>query len=126
MIMGMASVPRPAHAPLVAPSKKEVVPGLGQRIRAMRLGANLTQDHLASASGIKIETISRIENAATTPDLETLVRIGNALRVQLAELLPPPGDVEDDPELDSLVRDLKRLRMEDRALVRLLLGRLIG
>jgi y4mF family transcriptional regulator len=48
---------------------------LGERVRATRVEAGLTQDQLALASGVSRDTVIAVENGRGS------VRLGNALRV---------------------------------------------
>lgn len=60
---------------------------VGERIRAVRLHANLTQEKVALASGIDRPSIVRIEAGQQSPTLDTLIRIAAAIGVPLSELV---------------------------------------
>ncbi|MEU1025776.1 helix-turn-helix transcriptional regulator [Streptomyces sp. NPDC005904] len=60
---------------------------VGERIRAARLHANLTQERLAEAAGLDRQSINRIEQAHASPVLDNLIRIVDALGVPLRELV---------------------------------------
>jgi len=45
---------------------------MGQRLRQRRLDAGLTQQELARRAGVRLETISRLENGHRYPALHTL------------------------------------------------------
>ena len=60
---------------------------IGQRIREIRIKANLTQAALAEKAGIEPSNLSHIERAATKVSLPTLLNIANALEVTLDELV---------------------------------------
>lgn len=60
---------------------------VGQQIRAARLQANLTQEHLALIAEMDRATYNRIEQGHQSPLLDTLIRIAGALGVPLAELV---------------------------------------
>jgi transcriptional regulator with XRE-family HTH domain len=70
---------------------KEVHPTLGQRIRAARTKANLTQLALAHAIGYTGDDagayISRVESNTQAPRIDTLLRIAEALGVTMCSLL---------------------------------------
>ena len=57
-------------------------------LRALREAAGLSQEQLAEASEISRETISRIENGAISPTVDTLTALAAALNVPTAALLP--------------------------------------
>ena len=60
---------------------------LGNRIQQFREASGLTQEELASRSGISIKHISVLERGLKAPKLETLVNIANALHVSSDMLL---------------------------------------
>ncbi|MEU8756194.1 helix-turn-helix transcriptional regulator [Streptomyces chartreusis] len=60
---------------------------IGDRIRAARLDANLTQERLAELSGMDRQTINRIEQGHASPLLDNLIRIADALGTPLADLV---------------------------------------
>ena len=61
--------------------------GIGDRIRAARLYANLTQERLAEMVGMDRQTINRIEQGHTSTAVDNLIRIADALEVELADLV---------------------------------------
>ncbi|MGI5401492.1 helix-turn-helix domain-containing protein [Streptomyces sp. CA-135486] len=62
--------------------------GVGRRVRAARLQAELTQELLARKAGLTRGSITNIESGVQAPPLYRLVRIAAALHVEPAELLP--------------------------------------
>lgn len=60
---------------------------VGRQIVEIRRRLALTQDDLASASGIDSSNIRAFENGRAMPSIHTLVRLANALNVEPAELL---------------------------------------
>lgn len=59
---------------------------VGQRIRYVREQANLSQLEVCGRSGIDVATYSRIEQGHASPKLDTLIRIADAIGVELIEL----------------------------------------
>jgi transcriptional regulator with XRE-family HTH domain len=59
---------------------------LGDRIRALRLRANLTQEVLAEMTGIDRRTVQRIERGASDLPYSSLLLIADALGI-------PPRDL---------------------------------
>lgn len=53
---------------------------LGKKIKLARVEADMTQEHLAKATGILQKSISRYETGLALPTLETLEKIANALK----------------------------------------------
>ena len=60
---------------------------VGRQIVEIRRRLALTQDDLASASGIDSSNIRAFENGRAMPSIHTLIRLAVALNVQPAELL---------------------------------------
>lgn len=77
---------------MVGKTDKDLLCEIGQRLSAYRLQQNLTQDTLATATGLNQKTISHAE-AGKDPRLSTIVKILRALgRVEAIDaFLPKPG-----------------------------------
>lgn len=60
---------------------------IGERIRAARLQADLTQERLALAIGIDRPSIVEIEAGRRNMTIDTLLRIADTIGVPLAELV---------------------------------------
>ncbi|MFG2722729.1 helix-turn-helix domain-containing protein [Streptomyces sp. NPDC048416] len=60
---------------------------VGDRIRAARLRANLTQEQVGGRTGIDRATYNRIEQGHASPLLDSLIRIADAIGVPLADLV---------------------------------------
>ncbi|MEW2631654.1 helix-turn-helix transcriptional regulator [Streptomyces sp. NPDC048389] len=60
---------------------------IGDRIRAARLYANLTQEAVAMATGIDRASVNRIEQGHQSATLDTLLLIADAIGVPLADLV---------------------------------------
>lgn len=60
---------------------------VGDRIRAARLDANLSQIRLAALLGVDHRTIHRIEHGTSDPGLGLLLMLSDAVDVPLAELV---------------------------------------
>ena len=94
---------------------------VGQRIRAIRLSANMTQEELASYVGTTKQNIWKYESGVVTNiPMERIVAIANALHVPASELLgwSPPASKpmssfrEDELRLVSYYRQLNRQGQE--------------
>ena len=68
----------------------------GQRIKAARKKAGMTQAALAEKLGISYVNISQLEKDQRNPKLETLQRIAAALGTSISNLLPPDNYWEDE------------------------------
>ncbi|MDT0567935.1 helix-turn-helix transcriptional regulator [Streptomyces sp. DSM 3412] len=60
---------------------------VGEQIRRVREHHNLTQPDVCGRSGIDIATYSRIEQGHSSPLLDTLIRIADAIGVELVDLV---------------------------------------
>ncbi|MHA5050031.1 helix-turn-helix domain-containing protein [Streptomyces sp. SD15] len=60
---------------------------VGEQIRRVREQHNLTQPDACGRSGIDVATYSRIEQGHSSPKLDTLIRIADAIGVPLADLV---------------------------------------
>lgn len=61
---------------------------VGMRVVEARKASNLSQQDLASKSGVSIGAVSRVENGHGMPNLNTLWRIAGALNCAVKSLLP--------------------------------------
>lgn len=69
-----------------ATNQSVVKNALGQRIQLLRTAANLTQEALATSSGLTRTTIADIEKGVANPSLEGLSRIASALGLKVTDL----------------------------------------
>jgi|GEM_PF-2909775 len=60
---------------------------IGDRIRALRIRAGLTQDEVVRRTGLDRRTVQRIERAETDARLSWLLAVAHAIDVPLAELV---------------------------------------
>jgi len=60
---------------------------LGEAIRARRKKAGLTQEKLAEKSDLSTVFISRVECGKESPTVDSLLKIANALKAPLRDLL---------------------------------------
>ena len=60
---------------------------IGDNIKRIRLGREMSQLRLSELSGVPQTTISNIEKNKVIPSIEKVVRIAKALNVPLEELL---------------------------------------
>ena len=61
---------------------------IGEKIRELRRGRDMTQEELASSLGVAYQTVSKWETGATSPDLGLIVPIARLFRVE------PSGETE--------------------------------
>ena len=77
---------------LIAAEGKQL---LGARVRDLREAADMTQEALASAAGIRRATIIRLENGRHSPKLSTLRAIAQVLGSPVEDLLAGPDEPEE-------------------------------
>jgi DNA-binding XRE family transcriptional regulator len=89
-------------------------PRIGQRLRALRLAAGLTQAELARRTGIHRPNIARVEAGRHTPSIETLARIAAAMGVPTSRVLdagsPDPSGAGVGPVSEAPLRSAPRRR----------------
>ena len=69
-----------------APKERTLEQALGIQVRSVRRDLDLTVSDLASAAGISVGMLSKIENGLISPSLATLQSISNVLNVPLSTL----------------------------------------
>lgn len=77
-------MPRSTESPAWVVARRRTT---GERIRAAREYANLTQQAVALAIPMDRATYARIEQGQSSPLLDTLIRIADALDVPLRDLV---------------------------------------
>lgn len=56
---------------------------IGKEIRERRKELGITQPELAELAGVNVNTVVRLERGVTNPTLDVLVRIGEALGMEV-------------------------------------------
>lgn len=74
---------------------------IGPRLKGWRQKRNMTLDELSVATGISASTISRLESGKRAPNLELVVPIARALRLELDDIIPRPAP---DPRVHRVTR----------------------
>src|SRR5690349_2162069 len=81
---------RPQTA-LVDPSLAELLDGIGPRLRRIRQDRGLTLDDLATATGLSVSTLSRLESGKRRPTLDLLIPLARTHRMALDHLIGAPN-----------------------------------
>ncbi|RQT37027.1 helix-turn-helix domain-containing protein [Burkholderia cepacia] len=102
----------PKKAKISAPLPSVV----GSNIKARRAELGLTQNELALALGVEVETISRYERGTVAPSFPQLEKLCAALQVQAWQLFSD-GSVVPDAKGHTLDDLLARLSDRDREFV---------
>jgi transcriptional regulator with XRE-family HTH domain len=66
---------------------RPILKKLGEEVRDRRHERNLTQEELAHAAGVNVNTLRRLERAETESQILTLFDVAMGLRMPLAELI---------------------------------------
>lgn len=88
------------------------------RIVELREAKGWSQAELAARTGLRIATLSQLENNKGNPKLGTLSMIASALDVSVLDLFTDEGS---DPEIAEIVSRLRRAPAEERAAILTLL-----
>lgn len=100
----------------IADMNESVGKSLGQRIRALREAAGLTQADVAQLTIKSVETISNFERGKTTPSVHTLATLAQHLGCSVADFFV--GDVVTSRDVDPVAAKLSVLDDRDRRLVK--------
>ncbi|MBA4227087.1 MAG: hypothetical protein C0456_10695 [Hyphomonas sp.] len=92
---------------------------IGQRIKAARSQRTLTQERLAEIADCHIDTLSLIERGKTLPSIDVLLRLSEALELDIAALLKggvssgkPQARQEAEAHFWALVSQMSDLELE--------------
>lgn len=75
---------------------------IGKRIKSKRVELHITQEQMASDLNLSTYYISKIENAKSSPTLETLCILANYLELDLAFLITGTSKLEKNYYLKQL------------------------
>lgn len=67
--------------------KGELTSKFGQKIKFERLKKNLSQEKLAELANLSKNSIGAIERGESSPSLETIGQLANALEMTIADLI---------------------------------------
>ncbi len=76
--------------------------GLGKKIRQLRLSKGLTIQDISEKTGLSKGLISQIENEQVSPPISTLMKIANALKVELSYFFIKE---DEDPRITVVRKD---------------------
>ena len=68
----------------------------GERVKAVRMGAGLTQEQFASRIGVTRQAVSNWENGRNLPDIEVVIALSQTFGVSLDELILGGEDMTRD------------------------------
>lgn len=82
---------------------------LGARIKELRKSKNITQEELVEVIGSDTNNLSRIENGKKFMSAEKLVKIANALGVDIKDLFDFGHILSDDELKSEIISDISTL-----------------
>ena len=74
---------------------------IGPRLKSWRQKRGMTLDELSAATNISASTLSRLESGKRAPNLQLVVPIARALRLELDDIVPR---VVPDPRIDRVTK----------------------
>lgn len=86
---------------------------LGERIRKIRQGKEISEAELSRRSGLPEEIIERIENGEVYPFLSPLIKISRGLGVRVGTFLDDQKQTGPVITKDSELREVERLRADE-------------
>ena len=86
-----------------------VLQQVGPRLKSWRLKRGLTLDDLSELTAISASTISRLESGKRAPNLELVVPLARALRLELDDLVPRSVP---DPRVPRLTKRIDKITFE--------------
>lgn len=87
---------------------------LGARIKEIRKGKGLSQEQLSEKIDIDVKHLSRIEVGANFPSLGTLVKLSEALSVELKDFFELTHLTDNPKELRATISSLLKEAQEDQ------------
>ena len=78
---------RPSQSGKKKADNREIGKRIGQRVKALRKKYGLTQNQLATMSGVKRPNISRLEAGTHVPGILLIERLAESLQVKISELI---------------------------------------
>ncbi|NKQ26203.1 helix-turn-helix domain-containing protein [Streptomyces galbus] len=73
------------------PELEQILDGIGPRLRVLRRDRGLTLEALATATGLSVSTLSRLESGKRRPTLDLLIPLARAHRIALDQLVAAPA-----------------------------------
>ncbi len=96
------------------PSDKISSDLIAARIRRLRQERSLRLEDVARRAGYTKGFLSKVENGKVSPPVATLIRVANALGVEVTDLLvTPKGERAVDPDATVHVKATERLEIEN-------------
>jgi transcriptional regulator with XRE-family HTH domain len=99
---------------------------IGNKINQLRKLSGMTQEQLAEKLNVSRQSVSKWENGAAAPDLESVVKISRLFQVSLDDLLTEGGEgVTKENNGQITLADLVEINRHNRKMLLLLISGLI-
>ncbi|MEU6091702.1 XRE family transcriptional regulator [Streptomyces sp. NPDC047085] len=85
---------------------ERILDAIGPRLRTLRRERGLTLEALATATGLSVSTLSRLESGKRRPTLDLLIPLARAHRIALDELVGAPATGDPRVHLTPLRKGL--------------------
>ncbi|MBI3399550.1 MAG: helix-turn-helix transcriptional regulator [Deltaproteobacteria bacterium] len=93
---------------------KDVKKLFGTRMKELRKNIGLSQEQLAEKAEVSSKYISRIEMGQHFPSIDTLVKLANALNVELKDFFEFSPETRNPKELKKLIGNMLNDSDEDK------------
>lgn len=85
---------------------------IGEKIKVLRKGKNISQESLAKALGVTFQAVSKWETNATVPDVSLIPSIASFFGVSIDALFDY-NVFENEQKIDSICHEANRYRFDD-------------
>ena len=100
----------------------DIKKNVGKRIREYRKSKSYTQDELAEIVGIDTVSLSKIETGRNYPSSENLMKLAEALDVEVYEFFIQDMVKTNDELLDDIYKEINKMKNERKKLHTLLVS----
>lgn len=87
---------------------------IGLRIKNLRRSEGLSQEELAERMGISSKYLSSIERGKENPTLDTVIKLANALKIELSEIFNFSHEGKTKKDLVTFITTLLKTRDEEK------------
>ncbi len=100
----------------------DIKKNVGKRIREYRKSKSYTQDELAEIVGIDTVSLSKIETGRNYPSSENLMKLAEALDVEVYEFFIQDMVKTNDELLDDIYKEINKMKTDSKKLHTLLVS----
>ena len=100
----------------------DIKKNVGKRIREYRKSKSYTQDELAEIVGIDTVSLSKIETGRNYPSSENLMKLAEAIDVEVYEFFIQDMVKTNDELLDDIYKEINKMKTDSKKLHTLLVS----